>query len=534
MRRILAVLCLLVANIPASPALARQEVEPTFRITGSTPAPIGHVAGAPTPVVFAIYDVDTGGTPLWQETQLLPLGPGGEYSAVLGAGGPGGVPVEVFASGGPRWLSVQAAIGGAGEPARTRLTSVPYALRAATAGNADTLGGLPASAFLRSSGTGAGAMAAVARRGAGLAPAPLVNSGTAGYLGKFVNGVDLGNSVLFENAGSLGLGTTTPLATLHVNGNSTGGVAVGVQNTGTSFGSTSGYVFYDALGAVAASARFSNSLKVWMFNNAASGGTYDFSLGTASRLRIGADGHIGVGVTAPAYMLDIADDGTGTRVKGGVATVRIESNGADALPSGINARLEMAYIRVPSNATSIWRLVNENSFWIEHGTTKVLSIDTTNHALTIPSGTGDRLVAQGNIRVGTGSTGCVKDADGTVIAGTCSSDLRFKRDVAPFGPALDRFVQLTPVHYFWRADEFADRQFGARQSWGLIAQDVAPLFPDLVTTDDDGYLAVNYSKLPLYTMQAVKELKAENDRLKAQNDALAARLDALEVAMRRR
>jgi hypothetical protein len=192
----------------------------------------------------------------------------------------------------------------------------------------------------------------------------------------------------------------------------------------------------------------------------------------------------------------------------------------------------MAYIRVPSNATSIWRLVNENSFRIEHGTTKVLSFDTTNHALTIPTGTGDRLVAQGNIRVGTGTTGCVRDADGTVIAGTCSSDLRFKRDVSAFAPALDRLAQLTPVHYYWRADEFASRQFGTRQSWGLVAQDVAPLFPDLVTTDEDGFLAVNYSKLPLYTVQAVKELKADNDRLRQQNDDLAARLAALEAVVK--
>ena len=35
-------------------------------------------------------------------------------------------------------------------------------------------------------------------------------------------------------------------------------------------------------------------------------------------------------------------------------------------------------------------------------------------------------------------------------------------------------------------------------------------------TDSDGYKAVDYSKLPLLTIQAVKELKAENDALKAE------------------
>ena len=41
------------------------------------------------------------------------------------------------------------------------------------------------------------------------------------------------------------------------------------------------------------------------------------------------------------------------------------------------------------------------------------------------------------------------------------------------------------------------------------------LFPELVSTDETGYKAINYSRLPLYTIQAVGELKAENDELKA-------------------
>jgi len=36
----------------------------------------------------------------------------------------------------------------------------------------------------------------------------------------------------------------------------------------------------------------------------------------------------------------------------------------------------------------------------------------------------------------------------------------------------------------------------------------------LVETDSDGYKAVDYSKLPLLTIQAIKELNAENDSLK--------------------
>jgi hypothetical protein len=129
-----------------------------------------------------------------------------------------------------------------------------------------------------------------------------------------------------------------------------------------------------------------------------------------------------------------------------------------------------------------------------------------------------KLDVDGIIRVGntTGTIGCVEDRDGTVIAGTCSSDLRFKKNITSFGSVLNNFSKLRPVNYFWRADEFADQKFGTKQSYGLIAQEVETLFPELVSTDEKGFKAVNYSKLPLLTIQAVKELKADNDALKKQ------------------
>jgi len=67
---------------------------------------------------------------------------------------------------------------------------------------------------------------------------------------------------------------------------------------------------------------------------------------------------------------------------------------------------------------------------------------------------------------------------------------------------------------FWRSDEFPARHFGNGQNYGLIAQDVEQVLPELVVTNEDGYKAVDYSKLPLLTIQAVKDLKAENDALK--------------------
>jgi len=151
---------------------------------------------------------------------------------------------------------------------------------------------------------------------------------------------------------------------------------------------------------------------------------------------------------------------------------------------------------------------------------------------TIPGGTptaADRLQVFGDIRVGTtGTNGCIKNFGAGIIGGTCASDRRFKKNITPFGSVLDRVTALQPVHFDWRTTEFPDRHFGDSRSYGLIAQDVEEVLPELVVTGEDGFKAVDYSKLPLLTIQAVKELKAENDDLKAQNAALKDRVAEIE------
>ena len=135
----------------------------------------------------------------------------------------------------------------------------------------------------------------------------------------------------------------------------------------------------------------------------------------------------------------------------------------------------------------------------------------------------------GDIRVGTsGTNGCLENFAGTGLVGTCSSDLRLKTNVQPFAPVLGKIAQLQPVHFTWRAGEFPNRHYGNAVNSGLIAQDVEQVFPELVSTDDAGFKMVNYSELPYLTLQAVKELKAENDELEAQLAALAERLARLE------
>jgi hypothetical protein len=101
------------------------------------------IATGPVSVTFAFYAEQTGGASLWLETQDVRPDENGYYTVLIGSETSTGVSMELFASGEARWLGIQ--IERQPEQARVLLVSVPYALKAA---DAETIGGLPPSAFV--------------------------------------------------------------------------------------------------------------------------------------------------------------------------------------------------------------------------------------------------------------------------------------------------------------------------------------------------------------------------------------------------
>ncbi|OFV99304.1 MAG: hypothetical protein A3F68_06735 [Acidobacteria bacterium RIFCSPLOWO2_12_FULL_54_10] len=170
-------------------------------------------------VTLAIYASQRGGAALWMETQNVAADATGRYTVLLGSATSAGLPVELFAGNEARWLGVTAANGG-DEQERALLVAVPYALKAA---DAETLGGLPASAYaLAKDVVGStklvGDQAGLPVAGYDQVIVSQLISGTTGYLAKFVGPAvdDVGNSALFETAGKIGIGTTTPEGKLHL------------------------------------------------------------------------------------------------------------------------------------------------------------------------------------------------------------------------------------------------------------------------------------------------------------------------------
>jgi hypothetical protein len=101
-------------------------------------------------VTFLLYTEQSGGVPLWMETQNVQADKAGHYSVMLGSATSHGIPARAFTAGEARWLAVQPS--GQAEQPRVMLASVPYSLKAL---DAETLGGRPASSFLRAPVAGA-------------------------------------------------------------------------------------------------------------------------------------------------------------------------------------------------------------------------------------------------------------------------------------------------------------------------------------------------------------------------------------------
>lgn len=176
-------------------------------------------------VTFALYKDQQGGAPLWLETQNVRADSNGHYSVMLGSTTAEGLPADVFSSGDARWLGAQPA--GQPEQARVMLLSVPYALKA---GDAQTLGGLPASAFMLSvptpSATPATASGAPANSAGTNSPATSTDVTTAGgtvnMLPLFSTATNIQNSIVSQTGagatGKIGINIAAPAATLDVNG----------------------------------------------------------------------------------------------------------------------------------------------------------------------------------------------------------------------------------------------------------------------------------------------------------------------------
>lgn len=121
----------------------------------------------------------------------------------------------------------------------------------------------------------------------------------------------------------------------------------------------------------------------------------------------------------------------------------------------------------------------------------------------------------------------------TAPAFVTSSDRHFKTNIVALnsisGSALANLSNIRSYYYDYKVAEFPERQFSTEKQIGFIAQELEAIYPELVKTDKKGYKSVDYVKVTPILVEAIKELKAENEALKAESNVSKQDLNLLKA-----
>tara|TARA_Y100000592_G_scaffold91054_1_gene150529 strand:- start:518 stop:4141 length:3624 start_codon:yes stop_codon:yes gene_type:complete len=103
------------------------------------------------------------------------------------------------------------------------------------------------------------------------------------------------------------------------------------------------------------------------------------------------------------------------------------------------------------------------------------------------------------------------NAGGDVIA-FASSDERLKDNIKPIENPLEVISQISGNTFDWNSEK---QNIYNGKDYGVIAQEIQKVMPELVDTRDNGYLAVKYDKIVPLLIESIKELKKEIEELKS-------------------
>ncbi len=298
---------------------------------------------------------------------------------------------------------------------------------------------------------------------------------------------------IYYNSGNVGIGTATPGYKLTVqNGEivSASDTDAGLVFTGTDGTANDMTVRYDRPNA-----------RLEFRDN----------LNSETRMVVKQDGNVGIGTTSPSYKLEIAS--------GDNAAIRLGPNslGRSLLLGGWNDT-DFTEARIQSS--------NGNLHLDAQG---VLGGIYLNH---YHSGDVYLVVGGGNVGIGTTNLGSYRlSVNGNVFCNslTQASDIRFKSDVISIDNGLEKVMQLRPVTFNWKQDEFPDINFDDRNHVGFIAQEVELVVPQVVSTagDEMQTKSIAYSDLVPVLTKAIQEQQAEIEALKAQNAMLTGKVTEL-------
>jgi hypothetical protein len=317
-----------------------------------------------------------------------------------------------------------------------------------------------------------------------------------------------GTEMIIQNDGSVGIGTTNPSSKLTVQDGS-----ILVKNT-----------LADTSFAEIRLQKTSIFGADWeMFTGSDTGGVYRTSLvfwNVDPKMVIRNNGNVGIGTASPTYKLDISSGAEAFRVGQANSWFKVRTSTKTVLSLADGEGNRAGFISGGENAAG------EN----------VLEITGCDDGGSCPHYT--VFHENGNVGIGTSSPAYELDVDGEIQCVTLheTSDARLKTNVRQLTDVLDKIEKIRGVSFEWNEAAESVGAAAGDKYIGVIAQDVEKVFPELVSAPDNNYKSVDYTKLTAVLIEAIKELKSENEvlkkQLKAEDQLLKQRLDALEKIMR--
>ena len=215
---------------------------------------------------------------------------------------------------------------------------------------------------------------------------------------------------------------------------------------------------------------------------------------------INENGYVGIGAS-PFAPLDVRKESSGSNI-----VVGYFSNPSDAAGSQVSIDLN-----VGSGMPTAWRIT---------GTGSDLRIG--NAVAATPAVT---ITGSGKMGIGTtdpGNYNLAVDGSAAKPGGgywSTLSDIRLKNINENFNRGLNEVSMLRPVRYEYKENN--ELQLPTESEFvGVISQEVQDVIPEAVEQNDNGYFMVNNEPIFWAMVNAIKELKEENEILKEKVEAL--------------
>ncbi|HEY0461391.1 MAG TPA: tail fiber domain-containing protein [Pyrinomonadaceae bacterium] len=228
-----------------------------------------------------------------------------------------------------------------------------------------------------------------------------------------------------------------------------------------------------------------------------------------------SDTDVGIGTTTPQARLNVKDNSL-TRTSLLVENSFTGGAGIEISNTAPTGRRWEIYSNDGSNSCCTLHFVNLNT------NTEVFSLGEGGGGIGLFNGD---LIVNSTLSVGSmtgGQNTSVCWSSSSKFLGTCSSSIRYKKDVQSFNGGFATLDKLNPVTFRWKSDNTADI--------GFVAEDVAKVEPLLATYNDKGEVeGVKYDRISAVLVNSVKEQQAQLKRQQAQIETLRQEISTLKT-----